>query len=53
MHSPTGAWLGFINAIYWLGTGASYPIAARVANRYGRKLGVFIGYAFLILGVAL
>jgi MFS family permease len=53
MHHPTGAWLGFLNAIYWLGTSISYPIAAQVANRYGRKLGVFIGYAFLILGVVL
>jgi MFS family permease len=53
MHNPTGAWLGFINAIYWLETSVSYPIAARVANKYGRKLGVFIGYAFLVLGVVL
>lgn len=52
MHSPTGAWLGFINAIYWLGTGISYPIAAWVANRYGRKAGVYIGYMFLAVGVA-
>ena len=53
MKSPTGAWLGFINAIYWLGVGISYPMAAVVANKYGRKPGVYIGYAFLVLGVVL
>ena len=53
MNHPAGAWLGFINAIYWLGNGVSYPIAALVANKYGRKLGVYIGYCFLVLGVVL
>jgi MFS family permease len=53
MKHPTGSWLGFINAIYWLGTGLSSPLAAIVSNKYGRKTGVYIGYAFLALGVAL
>lgn len=53
MHAPTGAWLGFINAIYSLGACISYPIAAWIANKYGRKPGVYVGYLFLILGVAL
>jgi len=53
MNHPAGAWLGFINAIYWLGNGVSFPIAALVANKYGRKLGVYIGYCFLVLGVVL
>jgi MFS family permease len=53
MNNPAGAWLGFINAIYWLGNGVTYPIAALVANKYGRKLGVYIGYCFLVLGVIL
>jgi MFS family permease len=53
MNKPTGAWLGFINAIYWLGTGVSYPIAAWVANKYGRKLGVYIGYIFLVMATVL
>ncbi|RDW71805.1 hypothetical protein BP5796_07839 [Coleophoma crateriformis] len=53
MGTPTGAWLGFINAIYWIGTGISYPIAAWVANKWGRKTGVWIGYMFLILGAGL
>ena len=50
MDTPTGAWLGFLNAVYWLGMGLSYPLTAFVANKYGRKLGVYIGYIFLFLG---
>ena len=32
MDSPTGAWLGFINAIYYVGTASNAPIAAAVNN---------------------
>lgn len=53
MDSPTGAWLGFISAIYWIGNGICYPISAWVSNRWGRKAGVYIGYGFLTLGVSL
>lgn len=53
MDTPTGAWLGFVNAIYWLGTGLVAPPAAILANKYGRKLGVWIGYAFLVLGIVM
>ncbi|KAK5116572.1 hypothetical protein LTR85_009197 [Meristemomyces frigidus] len=53
MEHPAGAWLGFINAIYWLGCGINFPIAAWVANTWGRKRGVYIGYLCLILGVCL
>ncbi|CAI7600619.1 unnamed protein product [Penicillium glandicola] len=53
MNYPAGAWLGWINAIYWLGCGIGYPTASWIANRYGRKPGVYVGYAFLALGVAL
>lgn len=50
MKQPTGAWLGFINAVYWLGMGLSYPMTAFVANKFGRKLGAYIGYIFLLIG---
>ena len=50
MDHPTGPWLGFINAIYWIGTGISYIIGAAVTNNYGRKKGVYVGYIFLVLG---
>ncbi|KAL2669782.1 hypothetical protein Neosp_015227 [[Neocosmospora] mangrovei] len=53
MDNPTGAWLGFINAIYSLGSVIVYPTAAWICNKYGRKLGIWIGYAFLVLGTAL
>ncbi|KXS98241.1 hypothetical protein AC578_6274 [Pseudocercospora eumusae] len=50
MHNPTGAWLGFMGAIYWVGNGVFYPLSSWVANKYGRKMGIYPGYAFLILG---
>jgi MFS family permease len=53
MDSPTGAWLGFINAIYWLGMMIGSPVASLVSNKYGRKINVWIGYAFLVIGVTL
>ncbi|RDW80286.1 hypothetical protein BP6252_04924 [Coleophoma cylindrospora] len=53
MDNPTGSWLGFINAVYWLGMGISFPIAAPLSNKYGRKLGIYIGYVILVLGTIL
>ncbi|ORY58869.1 general substrate transporter [Pseudomassariella vexata] len=50
MGKPSGAWLGWINAIYWLGAGIFFPIAAWLANKFGRKPGVYAGYSFLVLG---
>lgn len=50
MERPVGAWLGFINAVYWLGMGLSYPLTVLVANRFGRKTGVYIGNVFLVAG---
>ncbi|KAF5985074.1 hexose transporter [Fusarium coicis] len=53
MDHPHGAWLGFINAIYWSLNGVSFFIAAWASNKYGRKSGIYIGYVFLATGVAL
>ncbi|KAF3004452.1 hypothetical protein G7054_g7175 [Neopestalotiopsis clavispora] len=53
MENPSGAWLGWINAIYWLGAGIFFPIAAWIANKYGRKPGIYVGYVFLVLGSVL
>ncbi|KKY27969.1 putative sugar transporter [Phaeomoniella chlamydospora] len=53
MDSPTGSWLGLINAVYWLGAGITYPAAAWISNTYGRKPGIYLGYVFLILGSVL
>ncbi|PYH44690.1 general substrate transporter [Aspergillus saccharolyticus JOP 1030-1] len=53
MNYPAGARLGWLNAIYWLGCGIGYATAAAIANRYGRKPGVYLGYAALALGTGL
>lgn len=53
MGHPTGAWLGFINAVQSLSSFLVYPIVAYFANRWGRKKGLFVGYFFLILGALL
>lgn len=53
MDHPTGAWLGFINAIQSLSSVLGYPVTAYFANRWGRKNGLFIGFAFLFLGALL
>ncbi|EAW22103.1 sugar transporter (hexose transporter [Aspergillus fischeri NRRL 181] len=53
MDYPTGAKLGWINAIILLGCGVGSPIAAWVSNRLGRKPGLYVGYIFMILGSVL
>ncbi|KAF7594593.1 hypothetical protein BBP40_008860 [Aspergillus hancockii] len=53
LHHPTGAHLGWLNAIYWLGCGVGYPTPACIANRFGRKPGVYVGYLFLAPSCAL
>ncbi|KAF4975477.1 hypothetical protein FZEAL_7740 [Fusarium zealandicum] len=53
MHHPTGAYLGWITAVYWLGNGLSTLFAAWVSNRWGRKPGLYVGYVFLVLGVGM
>ncbi|KAJ3541038.1 hypothetical protein NM208_g4788 [Fusarium decemcellulare] len=53
MGQPAGAWLGFINAIYWVSFGLGIPFAAWSADRYGRKITVYMGFIPLIIGTAL
>ncbi|OLN85351.1 Lactose permease 31 [Colletotrichum chlorophyti] len=53
MDNPSGAYLGWITGIYWLGNGICFPMAAWVSNRYGRKPGIYVGYLLLILGVVM
>ncbi|KAF4964252.1 hypothetical protein FSARC_7806 [Fusarium sarcochroum] len=53
MDYPTGAWLGFINAIYSLGCATGYPVAAYISNRWGRKLPVWASVFCAAIGVAL
>jgi MFS family permease len=53
MGQPTGAWLGFINALQSLGSMIFQPVCAWAANRLGRKRTILIGYIWLALGVGL
>ncbi|KAK0388797.1 hypothetical protein NLU13_5040 [Sarocladium strictum] len=53
MGMPHGAWLGFINAIYWFFNGVSFFLAAWVSNKYGRKVGLYLGHVFLVGGTIL
>ena len=53
MDNPSGTYLGWINAIYFLGNGLSFPVGAWVSNRWGRKPPIYIGYFFLAVGVAM
>ncbi|KAL2818725.1 general substrate transporter [Aspergillus cavernicola] len=53
MHHPTGAWLGFINGAYWIGTFFASLVAAWVSNKYGRKFGIWVGIVLLAVGTAL
>ncbi|KAG6353506.1 hypothetical protein INS49_005467 [Diaporthe citri] len=53
MHHPSGAYLGWITGIYWVGNGIAFPVAAWVSNNYGRKAGIYVGYLFLVLGVVM
>jgi len=53
MHQPSGAWLGFINALQSLGGMLFQPVGAWSANHLGRKRTVLIGYVWLALGVSM
>ena len=53
MNHPTGAWLGFINAIQSLGAFIAFPMVAYFVNHYGRKKALAVGYCWLLLGVGL
>ena len=53
MHNPHGAYLGMVNAIQALGSCIGYPSMAQIANRWGRKKSVYVGFVVIILGVGL
>ncbi|CAG8922444.1 unnamed protein product [Penicillium salamii] len=53
MDQPAGAWLGFINAIQFVGVMITFPIQAWAANRFGRKPPILIGYVFLLAGAGI
>lgn len=53
MNYPTGAWLGFINAITTLGGFVTLPIQAWTADHFGRRCCLYIGLFTCALGTAL
>lgn len=53
MNTPTGAWLGFINAVQSLGAFCCYPVVAWSNNKFGRKKSIAVGYFWLALGVSI
>ncbi|KAL3460373.1 general substrate transporter [Aspergillus heterothallicus] len=53
MDHPTGAWLGFVNAVTSLSAFVSYPIVAWCNNKIGRKMTLGINYFWIVLAVAL
>ncbi|KAK9239406.1 general substrate transporter [Lipomyces kononenkoae] len=53
MSIPTGAWLGFVNIVYWLGMLFTYLFSASLSNRFGRKIGLYIGVVVILVAAAL
>ncbi|KAL8335073.1 hypothetical protein RB598_009327 [Gaeumannomyces tritici] len=52
MSEPKGAWLGFINAIYSLGAAITFPVAAMISNKWGRKPGIWASVFVAFIGTA-
>ncbi|OJI81333.1 hypothetical protein ASPTUDRAFT_58618 [Aspergillus tubingensis CBS 134.48] len=53
MEKPSSTWLGFISAVYWIGALICTPVAAWACNRYGRRVGVWIGLILLLAGTVM
>ncbi|EHK96531.1 MFS general substrate transporter [Glarea lozoyensis ATCC 20868] len=47
---PTGSSLGLMNAIYQIGSLASFPLVPYMADWWGRKLPIAVGCLLMILG---
>ncbi|KEY73196.1 hypothetical protein S7711_04162 [Stachybotrys chartarum IBT 7711] len=50
---PTGSRLGILNAIYQIGSIASFPVAPYMADHFGRKIPIAVGCLIMILGAFL
>ncbi|KAL7650983.1 hypothetical protein ACMYSQ_010737 [Aspergillus niger] len=53
MSNPVGAWLGFITIAYWIGLLLAYTVAPYISDRFGRRLGLYIGLLFVTAGAIL
>lgn len=53
MDTPTGAWSGFINVVYWVGLGLSCPVGSWISNHWGRRLPIALAFIPLAVGAGL
>ncbi|CEI61810.1 hypothetical protein FVEN_g2868 [Fusarium venenatum] len=53
MGNPTGEWSGFINCTYFIGFIVACPPSSWLANKYGRRMPIFLSFIPLALGVGL
>ncbi|RGP76673.1 lactose permease [Fusarium longipes] len=53
MGNPTGEWSGFINCTYFIGFIVACPPSSWLANKYGRRMPIFLAFIPLALGVGL
>lgn len=51
--NPTGARLGVLNTMQIIGAVVCLPIVPYIADRFGRRLPVFVGSLLALLGTAL
>lgn len=53
MGNPTGEWSGFINCSYFIGFIVACPPSSWLANRFGRRIPIFVAFIPLAIGVGL
>jgi sugar porter (SP) family MFS transporter len=53
MRHPKGAYLGLINATQAIGGFAAFPLMSVVAQKYGRKKCLYLGFLLITIGTAL
>lgn len=50
---PRGALLGIMSAILPLGCVVATPFISLVGDRYGRRMGIFVGAVIMIIGAVI
>lgn len=46
----SGAWAGIVTSLYQIGNLAALPFVGPINDKFGRRMGMFIGCAFVIAG---
>lgn len=52
-HNPKGAALGILTASLALGAIVGIPFMTFVGDRYGRRMAIFTGATFMLIGAAI